>query len=69
MDTKQIELNRRNVNALAESDLDQNKRLANLETQIRVQAQALNTMSSQLQQAQQSMAQAAAAMGTGPTAR
>lgn len=69
MSTNQVELNRRNIGALAESDIDQNKRLANLETQIQAQALALQTLGNQLRAAQQSMAQAAATMGSGPTAR
>ncbi|MHA1859142.1 MAG: hypothetical protein ACTSUU_06825 [Candidatus Thorarchaeota archaeon] len=69
MDNKQVELNRRNINALVETMQAHGKRVDNLEKQIQVQAQALTTLGNQLKASQLAMANAALTMGTGPTER
>jgi hypothetical protein len=69
VDAKQIEINRRNIDALVQGMAEQGKVITNLERQIQVQAQALTTLDNLVKRMMQSMANATASLGTGPTVR
>ena len=69
MDAKQVELNRRNIDALVDTMKAQGKLITGQGKQLRTQSLALTTMGNELTAMRKSMAQATAMLGTGPTAR